>query len=122
MEAEKPEANSKVDRLIGNVIEVAETRFDIVAIDIQDKMTEIMATGASFAIVGVLFFFTLLLASIGAAIFLSGYFESSFMGFLVLAGFYLLLAFAIYFKRRDWIKLPLINTLLKKIHFHEENR
>jgi uncharacterized membrane protein YqjE len=121
MEAEKEEANSKVDRLLGNIVEVAETRFDLVAINIQDKMTEIFATGATFAIVGVLFFFTLMLASIGVAIFLSDYFNSSFMGFLCIAGFYLLLAFVVYLNRKTWIKLPVVNTLLKKINFHEED-
>jgi len=121
MDAENIEENSKVDRLIGNVIEYAEARFDIIAIDTQDKVTEIMASAAAIAVVGVFFILTLLLISIGAAMYISSYFESPFIGFLYVAAFYLLLGTLLYIKRRSWVKLPVINSLLKKINFHEED-
>jgi hypothetical protein len=116
----KPEVN-KIEKLISNVIECAETRFDIVAIDVQDKVSDILASIASIAVLGVMAIFAVLLMSIGAAMYLSHYFDSDFAGFFCVSAFYLLVGFILFLKRREWIMLPIINALLRKINFHEEN-
>ncbi len=121
MEEENPTEENKVDKLIGHVIECAETRFDLVAINIQDKVTEILASMASIAVVAVLFIFVVLLLSIGAAMYLSDYFHSAFIGFLYVAAFYFVLGLVVIFTRRNLIKMPIINGLLRKINFHEED-
>jgi hypothetical protein len=121
MEAEKKAEENKMDKLIGHVIECAETRFDLVAIDIQDKVSEILASMASIALVVMLVGFVILLLSIGAAMYLSEYFGSVFMGFLLVAGFYVALTCVVLVTRKRLVKLPVINAVLKKINFHEED-
>lgn len=121
MEEENKADENKLDRLFGHVIECAETRIDLAAINIQDKMSEILASIASVAVVGLLMSFVLLLLSIGAALYLSDYFQSSFIGFLYVAGFYFVTAILVIITRKSLIKLPIINALLKKINFHEED-
>ena len=121
MEAENSTEQSKIDKLLGHVVECAETRFDIVAIDIQDKVTQILASMASIAVVALCLVFVVLLLSIGVAMYLSDYFQSAFIGFLYVAGFYLIVGVVVIFSRNKLIKLPIINGLLKKINFHEEN-
>jgi hypothetical protein len=121
MEAENKAEQSKMDKLIGHVIECAETRFDLVAIDIQDKVSEILASMASIALVAMLLGFVVLLVSIGAAMYLSEYFESAFIGFILLAAFYLVVAVIVWVARARLVKLPVINAVLKKINFHEED-
>jgi hypothetical protein len=119
---EQESSESKVDRLVAHVIECAETRFDIIALDVQDKVSDILASMASIVIMGVLITFVVLLLSIAAAIYISGYYESPYIGFVYVAGFYALLAFVLLVSRKRLIKLPIINGLLKKINFHEENQ
>lgn len=121
VEAEEKVEQNKVDKLIGHVIECAETRFDLVAIDIQDKVSELLASMAALALVGMLMGFVVLLLSIGAAMYLSEYFDSGFMGFIVLAAFYLVVAIVAWVLRRRLVKLPVINAVLRKINFHEED-
>jgi hypothetical protein len=120
MEAEVKEQN-RVDRLLGNVMECMETRFDLMAIEVQDKVSEIMASMASVLIVGVLFTLALFLVSIAGAIYLSRQLNSDYLGFVYVAGFYLLLGVLMYVSRKKLIKLPVINFLLRKINFHEED-
>ncbi|MCW3076579.1 MAG: hypothetical protein JWO32_1188 [Bacteroidetes bacterium] len=121
MEAENQIEEGKVDKLISHVIECAETRFDIVAIEVQDKVSEILASIASIAVVVILMSFVVLLLSIGAAMYLSNYFQSAFIGFFYVAAFYFVVALIVIFTRKNLIKIPIINTLLKKINFHEED-
>lgn len=121
MEEENKTEETKVDRLVGNVIECAETRIDLMAINIQDKVTEVLASMASVAVIMLLLGLVVLLLSIGAAMYVSEYFNSSFIGFLYVGAFYFVVALVIFFARKSLIKLPIINALLKKINFHEED-
>jgi uncharacterized membrane protein YqjE len=111
----------KIDKLVGNVIECVETRFDLVQLDVQDKVSDIMASVASVALVGLMLAFTLLLLSIGAAIYISQRYNSSFIGFVYVAGFYLVAGILLYLSRKRLIRLPVINMLLKRINLNEEN-
>jgi uncharacterized membrane protein YqjE len=111
----------KIDKLVGNVIECVETRFDLVQLDVQDKVSDIMASMASVALVGLMLAFTLLLLSIGAAIYISQRYNSSFIGFVYVAGFYLVAGILLYLSRKRLIRLPVINMLLKRINLNEEN-
>lgn len=121
MEAENKTEENKIDRIAGNAIEYAETRMDLMAINIQDKVSEVMASIASIAVLTLIMAFVVLLLSIGAAMYLSQYFDSAFIGFIYVAGFYFVLALILFFTRKTLIKLPIINGLLKKINFHEED-
>jgi uncharacterized membrane protein YqjE len=126
MEAEATEnkdgKEGKVDKLVAHVIECAETRFDIIALDVQDKVSDIMASMASVVIIGVLIGFIILLLSIGAAMYLSDYYHSPYIGFVYVAAFYIVLALLLLVTRKKVIKLPIINGILKKINFHEEDQ
>lgn len=115
------EEENKVEKLLANVIECVETRYDLVAIDVQDKVSDIMASVAFTVILGALIAFSLLLLSIGGAMYISDYFESAYIGFVYMSLLYVALALVIYFGRNKLIKLPIINSLLKKFNFHAEN-
>jgi len=121
MESEIKEEENKVEKLVSNVIECMETRFDLVAIDVQDKVSEILASIATSVFIGILITFTVLLLSIGAAMYISNYYESVYVGFIYVAVFYFFLTCIVFLFRKKLIKLPLINGLLKKLNFHEEN-
>ncbi len=112
---------TKVETLIGYVKEYAETKFDLVVLNIQDKVTDIVASTVSSLIATILIVFIVLFASIGCALWLGNYFQNSFMGFFCISGFYLVVALIVILNRSKWIKSPLINALIKKINFHEEN-
>jgi hypothetical protein len=63
----------------------------------------------------------LMFISIGGAWYLGEYLQSPSIGFLSVAGFYLLITIILYVNREKWIKLPIINAILKKITIHEND-
>jgi len=118
---EVAEEKTSVEKLIGHVKSYAETRFDLLLIDAQDKFTSGLSSVVSIFIIGMLIFFGSLFLSVAVAWWIGVYFHSPSIGFFCIAGFYLLAALILYFNREKWIKLPLINSLLKKINIHEED-
>lgn len=115
------EETNKIEKMFADVKDYAETSIDIFALNAQDKVSDVMSSIASIAILGVLTMFTIMLLSISGAWLLGEYLHSPSIGFFCVAVFYLLLGVILYVNRKNWIKLPVINAILKKITFHENN-
>jgi hypothetical protein len=115
------EEKNKVEKLFKHMEEYAETRFDLVVLNIQEKMGNVASSVASAVLLSVFSVFILLFASIGGAWMIGEDFQSPSIGFFSIAGFYLLVAVLIYINREKWIKLPITNALLRKINIHEED-
>ncbi|MDF2438382.1 MAG: hypothetical protein K0Q95_2758 [Bacteroidota bacterium] len=115
------EEQNKLEKMVSDIKEYAETRFDIIVLNTQDKATHVISSIATSVIMGVLGFFILIFLSIGGAWSLGEYFNSPSIGFFSVAGFYLLVTILLYVNREKWIKMPIINSILKKITFHEND-
>ena len=79
------------DSLIGNLTGYLDTRIDIVKLELQQKASTVLVStvhGAALAMLGLLFS---LFVSIFAGLALNSALDSSYWGFGVVAGFYLVL-------------------------------
>ncbi len=79
------------DSLIGNLTGYLDTRIDLVRLEIQQKVSTMLVGtihGATLALLGLLF---TIFVSIFAGLALNAAFNSTFWGFGVVAGFYLVL-------------------------------
>ncbi|MCW3086190.1 MAG: hypothetical protein JWP12_3556 [Bacteroidetes bacterium] len=115
------EEKNKVEKLFTDVKEYAETKLDLVALNVQEKGSDVMGSAASILVIGIVILFVLLFLSLGAAFIIGHCFHNFSIGFFLIAGFYFLVGLVIYFSRNKLIKMPVINALLKKINFHEED-
>ena len=115
------EGKIKVEQLVGNLKEYAETRFDIAVLNTQDKVTDVLSTIASMAVVGLLAMLIIFFSSVGAAWYVGQLLHNPSLGFFCVAGFYLIVAIIFYVNRDSWVKLPVINSLLKKININEQD-
>ncbi len=115
------EQNNKVEKFLTDVKEYAEVRFDMVSLNIQDKFSDIVSSLVSIVVLSVLALLILLFAGLGAAIWLGEYLNNPPVGFFCITGFYVLLALVLFFNRERWIKFPIMNSLIKKIHLNDEN-
>lgn len=115
------EETNKIEKIFNDVKDYAETRFDIILLNAQDKGSGLISSIASIIILGVLGLISTMFLSIAAAWFLGEYLHSPSVGFLCVAVFYLLIVLILYVNRENWIKLPIINSILKKITFNENN-
>lgn len=115
------EEKNKLEKMFTDIKDYAETRFDIIVLNSQDKASHVISSIASAAILGVLGLLMLMFLSIGAAWSIGEYLHSPSIGFFSVAGFYLLVGFILFLNREKWIKLPIINAIIKKITFHEND-
>lgn len=115
------EEKNNVEKLLSNVKEYAEVRFDLISLNFQDKLSIVVSSLVSIVIISVLTLLIFLFASIGAALWLGEYFQSASIGFFCVMGFYVLLTFLLLLNREKWIKFPIMNSLIKKINFNDEN-
>ena len=115
------EGKNKVEQLASNLKEYAETRLDIVILNLEDKVSDILSSIASIAIITILAMLIVFFGSVGAAWWVGQLLHNPSVGFFSVAAFYLIVAIVIYANRDNWIKVPIINAILKKINFNEKD-
>jgi hypothetical protein len=102
-----------------NVREYVNTQLDIL------KLQAISKGGSSGAIVGIglafLAIFILMFLSFSAAYGISSATGKPYLGFLIVAGFYIVLAVLLVVLKEKLITLPIINSLLNKF-YHQDGK
>ncbi len=104
-----------IESLFEHVKAYGKTNVDLVKLKAADKSAEIISTlvaGLIFAIIIVIFFAIL---SIGIALYLGELLGKPYYGFLVLAGFYLIIGLIFYSMKEKWCKTPVADMIIKKL-------
>jgi uncharacterized membrane protein YqjE len=81
----------KLDGLIENVSGYIEARVQLLKIEVREDVAKAMTRALMFGFILLLAFLFIVFFSIGLALFLNRYFADSFVGFWIVAGFYLFL-------------------------------
>lgn len=114
------EEKNKIDSLINHVKEYAEQSFNLLLLNLYEK-TARMISGATAAIIFAVFgIIVLLFLSMGLAIWIGHALGETYLGFFVVAAFYLLVAAFLYIMRDKWIRLPVVNSVIRDIYYAEE--
>jgi hypothetical protein len=106
---------TRIGDLTGNIREYIETRIDMVKLDAADTVATAASSMASWMAITIAALITLIMVTIGGAIGIGYLLDNLAAGFFILAGAYLLFALLIYFFRDNWIRKPLINSIVKNI-------
>jgi hypothetical protein len=109
-----------VENLVTHTKDYINTKIDILKLSAVDKGSNVISSAAVYAGLAVVSFFFLLLLSIGAALAISDALDSSYAGFLIVAGFYLLLGVLLFVMQDKWVKTPIINSIIKSF-FREDS-
>lgn len=112
---EKEARTGVFESLFDRTKEYAETRIELMKYKAIRKVADIISHAVSAAAIIFLSFFFLIFLSAGAALWIGEMLGHSYQGFLIVAGFYLLVALIIYLSRDKWIKMPVANSLIDKI-------
>ena len=107
------EEKSNFGNLVDHVKEYVETSIDLMKTDAVDRISNGASSAATAIILGLTGVFFLLFASVGCASFIAYKTESTTIGFFSVAGFYLIISVIIYVSREKWIKIPIVNAILK---------
>lgn len=114
-EETQPSEESKFKTIPDHVKDYINTQINyyrLTAIEVLAKTASSAAVGVFVALFGYLF---LLFVSVALAILLGGLFNNIFLGFLTVAGIYLVLAVLVIILKRKLITTPLINTIIKSL-------
>lgn len=116
------EAKEKAGQTYQHLIEYAEARWNLIALDVSDRTATIgtnIIMGICLAMLG---FFFLLFSSIALAFWLSELTHSFALGFLIVAILYAITGIIIFINRRKWLFLPLMNKFLQMLYRNQDDK
>ncbi len=116
------DAKEKVELTYQHVIDYAEARWNLIALDVSDKTANLVTSIVMGIILAVLGLFFLVFASISLALWLGDLTENSALGFLLVAVLYGLIGGVVYINRNKWLFLPLMNNFLKKLYRNKDDK
>jgi hypothetical protein len=103
----------ELDNIKKDIREYLEIRLDLMRLHIAENTSKILSKSVNIAIVGYLLFFILLFLSFAAGYFFAKRLQSDELGFLCVAGFYILLLVVFLIFRKHIVDRPIIKAVIK---------
>ena len=116
------EAKQKVELTYQHLIEYAEARWNIIALDVSDKGATIATSVVSGIILGVIAVFFLIFASISLGLWLGSLTDSLALGFLIVAVVYAIVGAVMYLNRKNWLFIPILNKFLQTLYRNQDDK
>jgi phosphate/sulfate permease len=110
----------KAEKLAEDAKEYINTRIEILKLTIAEKSSAVLATIIAGVIAALIFSFFLLFISITVAVILSTWIGKPYIGFLIVAGFYLISGVIILKFREQIIRIPIMNSIIRQL-FKDDN-
>jgi ammonia channel protein AmtB len=114
------EEKSNIDQLLFKGEEYLKTREELAKLIVAEKTSRAASSLFSTLVIFAVFLFALAFASVAAAYIISEYFEKASTGFIIVTLFYLVVGIILYFKKEKWLKVTMMNSMIKII-LHNEN-
>jgi len=91
------------------------TTLNLLKLHAIDKSADVVSSLASRLAVIMTVVFSVLIVSIGTALWLGKLLGDAFYGFFIIGGFYALLAIILHLFRNQWLKYPVSNSIIKQM-------
>lgn len=109
------------EELTASVKEYLENRVDELKIGFVEKTSAIISNVLAGILIAVIFSFFVILGSIGLALWLGSELENAWLGFLLVAGFYLVFGLIVWLIRGTIIRRPVMNTLIRQLFKNDDD-
>jgi hypothetical protein len=106
---------SKVEELIEQLKVYVNTEIELGKLTATEKISKVSSNVIAAIFVGFVFMVFLLFASFSAAYFIGEAFHKLWLGFLLVAIFYLLLALIAWFAKEKLLRIPIMNAILSQL-------
>ena len=106
--------DKKIDTLAVCIKKYVKTNFDLIKLETLEHTSVISSSIVGIMVVVLIAGFFMLFTSLFLGFYLSSIFENNYIGFAIVAGFYLLLGLLIYFNKEKWIEIPMCNSIIKQ--------
>lgn len=106
---------AKIEALKANLKDYLTTNIKLAKAEAIEKTTTILPEVISFSVIALIFYLVILFLSVGLSLYLSELLNSSYYGFLIVGGFYLIIGIILLFGRKKLIRNPLRDLIIKSI-------
>ncbi len=113
---EEDDGQSMIDKLKQYV----NVRIELAKLSVVEKGSKLFATIVTDSIIGILFVLTFVFASFGLCFYLSEVIGNTYVGFFIVAGFYLLIGLIVYAIKDSILEKRLANRVITKV-FKDRN-
>jgi NADH:ubiquinone oxidoreductase subunit 6 (subunit J) len=110
----------KIEGLTEHVKEYVNTRIELAKLRVAEKSSLVIGNIIAVGVVAVLFLFVIVFGSLAGAWALSEWIGKRYAGFLIVAGFYLLIAIILWLARQRIIRFPVMNAIIRQLHKNDE--
>lgn len=114
-----PDERSELDQIIDHVREYVETRIELAKLNVIEKSSLLAGSLVSGLLIGITFIIVIIFLSFSLAFYLGDYFGQLYAGFLMVGIIYLLSGLLMLIFKDQWIKNPLVNSMVRS--FFKEN-
>jgi hypothetical protein len=91
------------------------TTLKLVKLNAVDKSAEIVSSLFSLLVVSMTVVLSVIIISIGGALWLGKLLGDTFYGFFIIGAFYMLVAILLRIFREQWLKYPVSNSIIKQM-------
>lgn len=109
-----------LNNLIQSIREYVEAKIEITKLQLADKAGSSVGGIITFIVMTILASLILIFASIAVAFLISEYYGKGYIGFAIVAAFYLLIAIIVYAGRDKLINRPVTDSFIKKMFSDED--
>lgn len=105
----------KIEGISENLKDYVSTNYELIKLQATERTSvigSVLISTIIIATISLLFFFVL---SFGVSLYLSALIGDTFSGFLIVAGFYLLLGLILFFGKKKFIESPLRDKIIQKL-------
>lgn len=113
------ETFAKVEEMAGHIKDYVNIRMDKVKLDVAEKTSGILANLIAGAMVLLVFLLFFLFVNFSIAYALSEWIGKTWAGFLIVAGFYLVIGTVIWLARQRILQIPIMNRIAESLFKNE---
>jgi hypothetical protein len=112
---------TKVEGLVDRVREYVHVRMDEARLGLAERASAVIATLISGAVLAGMLAFGFIFIGVAAGLFLGRVLDDRVAGFLIVAGFDILLGMIFWWTRRSLIRTPVMNAILGELFDKKED-
>ena len=106
---------SKIEHLVHLAKEYVSLRIHLTELKLGNKSSLLASSLITISILFMIAFFFVLVLTVGLALWIGDSLGQSYLGFLIMAGFYLVVGLVLFIFRNKWIKEPVNNLIVKEL-------
>jgi amino acid transporter len=119
---EKSTAEAEAGELLDHIKEYVETRSEITRLTVLEKTSQAAGMAVGGFVIAFLFFLFFIFIGIAAAYIIAEYTGHIYLGFLSVAGCYLIAGILFSLNKNKWIQTPLSNKIIRNYFEDHEDK